>query len=186
MNTPLSKGIFLIATPALRDPNFSQTVVLICEHGPDGALGIVINRPTEMNITEVLPQVPVLEGQAHRIFSGGPVQKNSLLILYRLHQEVEGTHPVLDGVYLGGNMETLERMLEGPDQDESFRAYLGYSGWAPGQLENEMEMGSWLTMPARPDLVFDINATQVWGEVIQHFGEHYSIYSDMPPDPSLN
>ncbi|MCB9710736.1 MAG: YqgE/AlgH family protein [Nitrospirales bacterium] len=186
MNTPLGKGVFLIAKPALRDPNFCQTVVLLCEHGPEGALGVVVNRPTEMNITEVLPQVPVIEGQPHRVFSGGPVQKNSLLILYRLPQEIEGTHPVLDGVYLGGNMEALERILEGPAVDETFRAFMGYSGWAPGQLENEMKMGSWLTMPANPDLVFNPDATQLWTDVIQQFGDEYSIYSDMPPDPSLN
>ena len=139
MNTPLGKGVFLIAKPALRDPNFRQTVVLLCEHGPEGALGVVVNRPTEMNITEVLPQVPVIEGQAHRVFAGGPVQTNSLLILYRLPQEVEGTHPVLDGVYLGGNMETLERILESPPRHETFRAFMGYSGWAPGQLETELK-----------------------------------------------
>jgi putative transcriptional regulator len=186
MNMPLGKGMFLIATPAMRDPNFRQTVVLLCEHGPEGALGVVVNRPTEMNITEVLPQVPILEGQSHRLYSGGPVQKNSLLILYRLHQEVEGTHPVLDGVYLGGNMETLERILEGEDMDESFRAFMGYSGWAPGQLEHEMQMGSWLTMPAKPELVFNPDAHALWTEIIQQFGEKYSIYADMPPDPSLN
>ncbi|MDR4494484.1 MAG: YqgE/AlgH family protein [Nitrospirales bacterium] len=186
MNTPLAKGVFLIAKPALRDPNFRQTVVLLCEHGPEGALGVVVNRPTEMNITEVLPQVPVIEGQAHRVFAGGPVQTNSLLILYRLPQEVEGTHPVLDGVYLGGNMETLERILESPPRQETFRAFMGYSGWAPGQLENEMETGSWLTMPAVPELVFKPNATQLWTDVIRQFGEEYSIYSDMPPDPSMN
>ena len=89
MDVPLGKGVFLIATPALRDPNFRQTVILVCEHGPEGALGVVLNRPTEMNITEVLPQMPVLEGQPHRVFCGGPVQKDSLLVLYHLNEEVE-------------------------------------------------------------------------------------------------
>lgn len=83
-------------------------------------------------------------------------------------------------------MEALERILEGPAVDETFRAFMGYSGWAPGQLENEMKMGSWLTMPANPDLVFNPDATQLWTDVIQQFGDEYSIYSDMPPDPSLN
>ena len=186
MDNQLGKGVLLIAKPALRDPNFCQTVVLLCEHGPEGALGVVVNRPTEMNITEVLPQVPIIEGQAHRVFSGGPVQKNSLLILYRLPKEVEGTHPVLDGVYLGGNLEALERILEVPTRNETFRAFMGYSGWAPGQLENEMKMGSWLTMPANPELVFNPDATQLWMDIIRQCGDQYSIYSDMPPDPTLN
>ncbi len=186
MTTPLDKGVFLIATPSLRDPNFRQTVVLLCEHGPEGALGVVVNRPTEMNIAEVLPQVPVLEGQGHRVYAGGPVQKNSLLVLYRLNEEIEDAHPVLDGVYLGGSMETLERILELPSEHESFRAYMGYSGWGPGQLETEMESGSWLTMPARSQLVFDEDATQLWGEVIRNFGEEYQVYAHMPLDPNMN
>ncbi|MBA3966313.1 MAG: YqgE/AlgH family protein [Nitrospirales bacterium] len=186
MDTPLGKGVFLIATPALRDPNFRQAVVLLCEHGPEGALGVVVNRPTEMNIAEVLPQVPVLEGQEHRVYAGGPVQKNSLLVLYRLNEEIEDTHAVLDGVYLGGNMETLERILEGPGEHESFRAYMGYSGWGPGQLESEMESGSWLTMPARPHLVFDEDSQDLWGEVLRSFGDEYTMYAHMPVDPNLN
>jgi putative transcriptional regulator len=186
MDTSLGKGMFLIATPSLRDPNFRQTVILLCEHGPDGALGVVLNRPTEMNITEVLPQMPVLEGQAHRVFCGGPVQKDSLLVLYHLNEEVEDTHAVLDGVYLGGNTETLKRILEVPAEEESFRAYMGYSGWGPGQLENEMKSGSWLTMPAKPNLVFDNDSLGLWAEILQSFGKEYSMYAHMPIDPSLN
>ena len=186
MSTPLGKGVFLIATPALRDPNFRQTVILLCEHGPEGALGVVLNRPTEMNITEVLPQVPVLEGQGHRVFSGGPVQQESLLVLYHLNEEIEDTHAVLDGVYLGGNLDALKRLLEVPEEKELFRAYMGYSGWGPGQLENEMKSGSWLTMPAQPNMVFENHSTRLWANVIQTFGDKYSIYTHMPVDPSLN
>ncbi len=186
MSTPLGKGVFLIATPALRDPNFRQTVILLCEHSPEGALGVVLNRPTEMNIMEILPQIPVLESQGHCVFSGGPVQKESLLVLYHLNEEIEDTHAVLDGVYLGGNFETLNRLLEVPQEKEFFRAYMGYSGWGPGQLENEMESGSWLTMPAQSNMVFENHSVRLWPKVIQTFGDKYSIYSHMPIDPNLN
>ncbi|MGV7229344.1 MAG: YqgE/AlgH family protein [Nitrospirales bacterium] len=186
MNVSLDKGVVLIATPALRDPNFCQAVILLCEYGPEGALGVVLNRPTEMNITEVLPHMPVLEGQSHRVFSGGPVQKDSLLVLYHLNEEVEDTHAVLDGVYLGGNTETLKRILEVPAEEESFRAYMGYSGWGPGQLENEMKSGSWLIMPAQPKIVFEDQASGLWADVLQTFGDEYRMYAHMPIDPSLN
>ncbi len=186
MDTKLEKGMFLIATPALRDPNFRQTVVLLCEHGEDGALGVVVNRPTEINITEVLPQVPILEGQPHRVFAGGPVQRNSLLILYRVAEEPSETHHVVNGVYLGGNVQTLERILEKPSSDESFRAFMGYSGWAPGQLENELEAGSWLTIPADPTLVFEKDPAHIWAEVLQTLDISYKMYADMPADPTLN
>ena len=107
---PLQKGIFLVAAPALRDPNFRQTVVLLCEHSSDGALGVVVNRPTAMSISEALPQVPILEGQRHVLFAGGPVQTNQVMLLYRLTQVPENSHPVFDGVCLGGDLDVMERI----------------------------------------------------------------------------
>ncbi|RMH36481.1 MAG: YqgE/AlgH family protein [Nitrospirae bacterium] len=186
MTTPLSKGIFLIATPGLRDPNFRQTVVLLCEYGEQGALGVIVNRPTEISISEVLPQAPVLESQCHRVFAGGPVQRNNLLILFRLEHKPPDTHHVIDGVYLGGDMETLDRVLKQPSPNETFRAFMGYSGWAPGQLENEIEMGSWFTKPADPVLIFEKDPSRLWADILKTIDEKFSIYADMPLDPSLN
>jgi len=186
MNIPLRKGIFLIATPSLRDPNFRQTVVLLCEHGEEGALGVVVNRPTEMNITEVLPKVPILEGQGHMVFLGGPVQRNHLLILYQTPDTPEDTHQVFDGVYLGGNIAILEDILKNPFSPDSFRTFMGYSGWAPGQLESEMETGSWLTLPADSSLMFNRDHSRLWGDILRSLGGQYEIYGDMPPDPQMN
>lgn len=186
MDTPLGKGIFLVAKPSLRDPNFSQTVILLCEHGEEGALGVVVNRPTEMNITEVLPQVPILEGQDHMVFSGGPVQRNHLLILYQTRDSPDDTHQVFDGVYLGGNMSILEDILKNPLNPDNFRTFMGYSGWAPGQLEAEMETGSWLTLPADSSLMFDRHHSLLWSDILQRLGSEYSIYTDMPSDPQMN
>ena len=185
-NTSLGKGVFLVAAPALRDPNFRQTVILLCEHGAEGALGVVVNRPTGMLISEALPQVPVLEGQHHLLFVGGPVQPNQILILYRVSQEPTETHHVFDGVYLGGNMDALDRVLHAPSSNESFRAYVGYSGWGPGQLENEMKTGSWITLPADPIVVFQQEPSRIWPEIMQSLGAPYDFYSQMPPDPNLN
>jgi len=186
MKTPLGKGIFLVATPSLRDHNFRQTVILLCEHGEEGALGVVVNRPTKINITEVLPQIPILEGQKHMVFSGGPVQRNHLLILYRTPEEPENTHHVFNGVYLGGNMTALEEIVKNPFSPDNFRAFMGYSGWAPGQLENEMKSGSWLTLPADSSFMFDWDHTRVWTDILQSLGTQYQIYRDMPIDPQMN
>ncbi|MEC4673304.1 MAG: YqgE/AlgH family protein [Nitrospirota bacterium] len=186
MDTPLGKGIFLVAKPSLRDPNFRQTVILLCEYGPDGSLGVVINRPTEISITEVLPQVPILESQRHRVFSGGPVQRNNLLILYRMPDGPEDTHHVFDGVYLGGNMEALKRIVEDPQSSNNFQAFMGYSGWAPGQLENEMETGSWITLPADTTMVFETKQSELWPEILRSLGTQYAMYAEMPPDPQMN
>lgn len=186
MDLPLGKGIFLVATPALRDPNFRQSVVLLCEHGPDGALGVVVNRPTEISITEVLPQIPILEGHRHVVYSGGPVQRNHLLILYQVPQEPIDTHHVFDGVYLGGNMDMLEQILKTPSSEAKFRAFMGYSGWAPGQLENEMEVGSWLSVPADSSSMFEQDQNRLWSDILRSLGQSYDIYADMPMDPNMN
>jgi putative transcriptional regulator len=186
MNIPLGKGIFLVASPALRDPNFRQAVVLLCEHGSEGALGVVVNRPTGMLITEALPHIPILEGQRHVLFSGGPVQQNQVLILYRLVNKPTETHHVFDGVYLGGDESCLERVLTSPAGTEGFRAYAGYSGWGPGQLENEMKTGSWITLPADPVSVFQKDPASVWSDIVRSIGKPYELYAEMPVDPSLN
>ena len=183
---PLGKGIFLVASPALRDPNFRQTVVLLCEHSDEGALGFVVNRPTAMGLSEVLPQIPVLEGQRHVLFSGGPVQTNQVMVLYRLQNLPDGSHHVFDGVFLGGDFSLLDQILTSESTTERFRAYAGYSGWGPGQLENEMQSGSWITLPADPALVFETDPAKVWAEILRSLGEPFRIYAEMPFDPNLN
>lgn len=186
MSVKLGKGIFLVAAPSLRDPNFCQTVVLLCEHGPQGALGVVINRPTAIHIAEALPQVPVLEGQRHLLFSGGPVQPTHVLLLLRTRQALDNAHHVFDGVYMGGDVAVLEQILTVPGETSTFRAYMGYAGWAPGQLEQEMKSGSWITRPADPTVVFDKDPLSVWANIMQSLGGCYELYAHMPADPSLN
>lgn len=184
--TELGKGIFLVAAPSLRDPNFRQTVVLLCEHGPEGALGVVVNRPTAMSISEALPQVPIIEGQCHVLFAGGPVQTNQVMLLYRLDEVPDNSHQVFDGVCLGGDLDVMERILVTGQKREAFRAYLGYSGWGPGQLEQEMQTGSWITLPADPTIVFEKDPARVWQDILISMGEQYRHYADMPFDPSFN
>jgi putative transcriptional regulator len=186
MSVALGKGIFLVAAPSLRDPNFRQTVVLLCEHSTEGALGVVVNRPTAVSLSEALPQIPVLAGRDHVLFSGGPVQPNHVLILCRLTHEPDSSHHVFDGVYLGGDVDVLERVLTGSGSAESFRAFMGYSGWGPGQLEAEMKTGAWITLPADPTVVFEKDPTCVWPDIVRSLGGAYEVYADMPTDPSLN
>jgi len=186
MALQLGKGIFLVAAPSLRDPNFRQAVVLLCEHGPEGALGVIVNRPTAMSISEALPQVPILEGSGHVLYAGGPVQTNQVMLLYRGEQLPDNSHHVFDGVCLGGDMGVVERVLTGSGNQDAFRAYLGYSGWGPGQLESELKTGSWITLPADSIMVFEKDPAQVWREILLTLGDDYRRYADMPFDPSCN
>lgn len=186
MDTQVGKGMFLIASPHLRDPNFRQTVVLICEHGTGGSLGLVINRRSDQHIMEVLPQATGLHERVGLVYSGGPVQKESLLILHRVFGEVPESQPIFDGVCLGGDLLMLEKVSAEGGAEDVIRVYMGYSGWAPGQLQMELATGSWIVIPADLQLVFARNPYHVWSGVLRALGGPLAVYATMPPDPSVN
>lgn len=165
---PLGKGIFLIANPALPDPNFRHTVVLICEHNDkEGTLGVILNRPTGVLVSEALPDVPVLKATSYVLFWGGPVQPEAVLMLFRLGQAAPGMREVLPGIYLGGNPDMLEQVITRPNPTETFRAFSGYAGWAPGQLEYEMALGSWAIVPADSASIFDKDPSGLWMDLVE-------------------
>ncbi len=164
-STPLGKGVLLVASPSLSDPNFRQTVILICDHGSAGTLGLVLNRPTNLLLSEALSDVPSLQGTAHLLFAGGPVQPDAMLMLFRLAQEPAQARLVLDGIYLGGNRKDLERVIAKPAPAETFRAFAGYAGWGPGQLASEMAQGSWRVLPADATSIFEKNPADLWQEL---------------------
>jgi putative transcriptional regulator len=159
--------MFLVASPSLADPNFHHTVILICEHGLEGTLGLVINRPTDMLLSEALPAVPVLKGTSYVLFVGGPVQPEGILMLFRAVLEPADTRRVLDGIYLGGNLSIMERLITKPEPTETFRAFAGYAGWGPGQLQYEMAQGSWVLRPADTVSIFDKDPGGLWSELIE-------------------
>jgi putative transcriptional regulator len=108
------------------------------------------------------------------------------MLLYRGREFPENAHHVFDGVCLGGDMGMVERILTNVGGQEAFRAYLGYSGWGPGQLENEMKTGSWILMPADPNLLFEKDPSSVWRDLLLTLGDTYRPYAEMPFDPSCN
>ena len=178
---PLGKGVFLVASPNLTDPNFRQTIVLICEFGPEGTLGLIVNRPTKVPLSEALPQITALKGTPHALFAGGPVQPNGILMLFRVRQEPAGARRVFEEVYLGGNVQTLERVLTRPEPTETFRAYAGYAGWAAGQLEFEMTLGSWATIQADAGSIFEKESVNLWPDMLRTLSAPRVIHSRMVP-----
>ena len=161
----VSKGVLLVASPSLNDPNFYQTVVLILEHGPQGTVGLVLNRATNQLLAEVLPGISRLKGTTHRLFAGGPVQPNVILLLSRLKDPQPDMQPVFDSVYVGGTPEALDRLLAKAAPSDRFRAFAGYAGWASGQLAFEMLQGAWAALPPEKDL-FDKDPAALWPESI--------------------
>jgi len=159
----VAKGVFLVASPSLNDPNFRQSVVLVLEHGSQGTLGIIVNRPTDKLLSEALPDVAALKGTNHRLFAGGPVQPSVMLLLSRLKEPQPGMRLVFESVYVGGTPELLERLMANAGAADRFRAFAGYAGWAPGQLGFEMRQGSWAVLSAESNL-FERDPATLWQE----------------------
>ena len=162
--SPLSvkKGVLLVASPSLDDPNFRQAVVLVVEHGPEGTVGLILNRSTNVLLSKALPDLTVLKGTSYRIFAGGPVEPSRLLLLFRLKEPPADARSVFDGVYVGGTPKVLERIITQAKPTETFRAFAGFAGWAPGQLGYEMLQGAWATLPPDSIGIFDKDPATLW------------------------
>ena len=158
----VEKGVLLVASPSLDDPNFRQAVVLVVEHGPEGTLGLILNRSTDVFLSKALPNLTVLKGTTYRLFAGGPVEPTHLLLLFRLSEPPADARSVFDGVYVGGTPRILERIITQAKPTETFRAFAGFAGWAPGQLGYEMRQGAWATLPPDSIDIFDKDPATLW------------------------
>lgn len=162
----VENGVFLVASPSLQDPNFRQSVVLIVEHGRAGTLGLVLNRSTGVLLSEALPDLTVLQGTTHRLFAGGPVELNRLLLLFRLKEPPAGSRLIFDGVYMGDTPKILERIIAQAKPTDTFRAFAGSARWAPGQLKYEMLQGAWAVLPPDSKGIFDKDPATFWQDCI--------------------
>ncbi len=172
---------FLVAAPALSDPNFASSLVLMAEHHGEGALGFVVNRPAPITVADVLGGVDAdlrraaeavgrAEGQ---VLVGGPVQPERLWIIFRPGRGTESGQEgsavkVGDGLALGGSRELLESLVRAPGGP--FLLLLGYAGWAPMQVEKEIAAGGWVPMPLAADLVFDVPLEKRWETAVRRLG----------------
>lgn len=172
-----------MAEPFLADPNFSRAVILLCEHGEDGTVGFVLNRPTELTLSDLLPELATPSLLVHQ---GGPVQMDTLHMLHQSPATLGGTG-VADGIYWGGSYEALQDILaSGTALDSELKLYVGYSGWSAGQLEGEMKEGSWLVTDPTRELLFETPADDMWKAAIRLMGREYNHLLNMPVNPQLN
>lgn len=162
----IKKGVLLVASPSLEDPNFRQAVVLVMEHGPQGTLGVILNRSTKVLLSEALPKLAVLKGTSYHLFAGGPVEPDRLILLFRLKEPPEDARLVFDGVYVGGTPRVLERIITQAKPTETFRAFAGSAGWAPRQLEAETLLGAWGILPPDSIGMFDKDPAVLWSDCI--------------------
>jgi putative transcriptional regulator len=152
---------FLIAMPAMVDPNFAHTLTYVCEHNPDGALGIVVNRPTDMTLQTLFEQIDIPLGDSGpkeaRVHFGGPVQVDRGFVLHRPLGNWQSTLAISDDLGLTTSKDVLEAVGRG-DGPADVLVSLGYAGWSAGQLEQELAQNAWLTVEADPDLMFEMPA----------------------------
>lgn len=170
----------LIAMPTLADGNFHQTVTYLCEHGQQGALGLVVNRPLEVTLGDLLAQVGLMPGSTdiatQPVYGGGPVQQNACLILHRPLGRWDSTLPVTDQIGLTGSMDLLANIARGGGPDD-FLVCLGYAGWGAGQLEQELADNTWLTAPARAELLFERPIAERWRAAAASIGVDLALLS---------
>lgn len=163
----------LIAMPGMADPNFSSTVTLICEHNDEGALGIVINRPLALTLSELFSQLEVRDPDPRAaeapVLMGGPVGTERGFVLHHPAQEFESSLAVSDDIQLTLSRDIIDALASGKGPEQTLVA-LGYAGWQPGQLEDEMLANSWLTAPASPDIVFELPFEQRWAAAARSLG----------------
>jgi putative transcriptional regulator len=176
------RGQLLVAGPSLLDPNFNRTVVLVCEHNDEGAMGLVLNRPSPIPADQAIPELGEALDPEDRLWLGGPVQTTAVVVLADFPEAEDGM-PVSGGVGL---------VLPETDLDDvatrvrRARAFLGYAGWGPSQLDGELERDDWIIAPFAPDDAFTQDPEDLWGQVLVRKGGEYALLATMPPDPRVN
>ena len=171
-------GSLLVAHPALRDPNFRRTVILMTTHGTEGAMGVVLNRPLQKRLGEVSGEFALGPLAAVPLFSGGPVGKEQLIIAaWRAHSHGFQLH-------LGIDADKASQLLS--EEETLVRAFFGYSGWSPGQLENELALKTWIVTGAPPDLFRQPGEATLWKRVLVEAGPEWRLQADEPEEPGAN
>jgi putative transcriptional regulator len=179
------RGKLLVATPGLVDPNFFRSVVLLLEHNEGGALGVVLNRPTDTTVEEALPTWADLAVEPAVVFTGGPVQPDSAIGLgfAAPGDEPDGFAPLLGGV---GSVDLARAPADIRPVPERLRVFAGYSGWGEGQLEGEIVQASWFVLDAQPGDAWTRDPSGLWRAVLRRQRGRVKLFADCPTDPTTN
>ena len=178
------RGQLLVATPPLVDPNFDRSVVLLLEHGEEGALGIILNRPTDASLVAVMPEWHRHASAPGVVFSGGPVAPEAVIALAR------GGYDAAPGwVSVLGGIGTVDVGLDPSDLEfelSELRVFVGYAGWGPGQLEAELDQEAWFVVATTPNDPFATDPEHLWRDVLRRQRGRIALFANHPVDPTLN
>src|SRR5437764_7038106 len=175
------QGKLLVSSPALHDPNFRKTVVLIAHHDEEGAMGLILSRPSEVAAAEAVPALDGLPGATDPIFVGGPVQQEAFMVLADFLDVEEAAAPIIGGLgFMPADSEPEDLSIR------RLRLFAGYSGWGVGQLEAELAESSWIVVDAEAEDAFADDPDELWRTVLHRKGGIFEQMLDMPFDPGLN
>lgn len=176
-------GHFLIASPAIIDPNFHRSVVLITAHTDEGAVGLILNRCSEATVGEAVPQLMPVSDPADPVYVGGPVNPEGVAVLAEFEDPHDAGVVVMEDIGFVALEEALE--VRAPDLLRT-RVFAGVAGWGPEQLEDELERDDWIIEPADPEAIFTQDPDHLWSDLLRRKGGQYELVARMPLDPSLN
>ena len=176
-------GQLLLASPALYDPNFRRTVVLIGVHSEEGAMGVVLNRPSEVTVGEAVPQLEQAVAEQEPVYVGGPVQPSSIVFLAEFLDPSPAGLLVLGRIGFPAPDADIDELTQATARG---RVFAGYAGWGEGQLDAEVEHGDWIAHAALPEDVFTDVPEELWSAVLKRKGGGYALLARMPVDPSVN
>ena len=184
----VAPGTLLAAWPDLQDPNFVRAVILLVSHEDSGAFGLVLNRPSAITTRKLLSAHPVLGRSSFPVGIGGPVDHRTIHFLHTLPDEIPGGVPVAGALTLGGDLEALGRLILSDDEHARRHVLmlLGYSGWSPGQLESEIQVGDWLPAPLDIERIFAGSPEDLWRDTVRSIGPLARGMDLLPPDPHWN
>ncbi|MBS1533860.1 MAG: YqgE/AlgH family protein [Flavobacteriaceae bacterium] len=181
----LQKGQLLIAEPSIiGDLSFNRSVILLADHNQDGSVGFIINKPLKYTINDLVPDVEA----NFKIYNGGPVEQDNLYFIHNIPDLITDSVEISNGIFWGGNFDlTKELINNGKIKKDNIRFFLGYTGWSPQQLEQEMKSNSWiLTENLYKNKIIGKSSTDFWKEKILEIGGDYVIWSNAPENPILN
>jgi len=184
-NQKLLPGNLLLSAPFLNDENFVRSVILLCEHEDQGSFGFVINKPSILNLGDLVKELNFLDCE---VFVGGPVEQNTLHFIYSGPQVVPGSKVLAKDIWWGGDFSVLVQLLKSNQLDVTqVRFFIGYSGWGEGQLDSELSEETWVVYSDITSFsVFENSSDQIWKQLMKGMGGEFEIQANYPIDPRLN
>lgn len=181
----LHKGLLLIAEPSIMgDLSFNRSVILLADHNAEGSVGFILNKPLKYTVNDLVPDVEA----NFRIYNGGPVEQDNLYFIHNIPELIPDSIEISNGIYWGGDFEHAKQLInDGKVRKENIRFFLGYSGWAANQLEDELEVNSWiLAENIHQNKIIGKSTTDFWKQKILELGGDYMLWSNSPENPMLN